>query len=592
MSDSKESQILPPIPTSPSERKNKEKNVVSLATSSMNEQLLNSKILQEEIELPKIVQNMTTATITTTTNTGGMQDVSLKDNDTSSNDKKKVIAKEASGKTSSKTKHVEVVKTNVTKKGNSEVFIRIRPIVRDGGGHDQDGSRVAKVLDGWDEKSVTINTAYLFSEGSTIYKFPEKVLGPEADQETVFNAILPTYISSFTSIDGHNVVLIAYGQTGTGKTHTMFGTDESLKISNISSIHKDWGILPRTVASTFEICNSQSAFSFILTASAVEFYLGQCYDLLNNHTILEIDTATAQPLGMEFIQIENLNDLFQYINIVKQMRTSCTTRMNQASDEHEGSSRSHCALILRLYSYVKDTKNVYQSTFTVFDLAGAERPNKVGVKERQSKQNKPSGPSSFTSTNASSSSSSTEITDSGALMGVWRIEGERQKGSIDLAMQVRRQANQPEYLALQAQVINYELHELRSQVYLASEQHKKKKSYTPPTAACYLGSTLCGSYRTGMIVTLSQAPQNGWETWFSLTYGTTLAELEVRLKKRKTNGKLDKLMNEVEKEKETKAQAIAVEPAMDHPSRKFYGKKVAAFKETEVFLRILNLLKE
>ena len=518
----------------------------------------------------------------------------------------------------SNVKSVEVVETKVKKKGNSKVFIRIRPVVRDGGGHDQNGEGVAKVLDTWDEKSVTINTAYMFSEGATIYKFPEKVLGPEVDQELMYNTMLPDYVSSFTALEGHNVVFLAYGQTGTGKTHTMFGTDDSLKISNpdLNAIDKDWGILPRVVVSTFQICNARSSScKFFLIASAVEFYLGQCYDLLDGHKVLDVDMATSQPLGMEFMEIENMNHLFQYIKAVKQMRTSCNTKMNQASDQHEGSSRSHCALILRLYNLEKESKKFYQTSFTLLDLAGAERPNKVGVSERKTKKevSKAATSSSSSSSNSNSTATTTTTTaigtsknskndnqdllTSGPLMAVWTVEGERQRGNDILAVQMRAQANQPEYLAMQAQLINFELQELRTLALQASEAHKANKKYSPPTsnytqAIRFVASNLDGSCRTGMVITLSQAPQNGWETWFSLNYGTTLAEIEVKLKKRKTLGKLQELIKEAEKDKENKAQEIAVEPAEGHPSRKYYGKKVAMFKEAERFLRILNLFIE
>jgi hypothetical protein len=32
-----------------------------------------------------------------------------------------------------------------------------------------------------------------------------------------------------------------------------------------------------------------------------------------------------------------------------------------------------------------------------------------------------------------------------------------------------------------------------------------------------------------MIIAISMAPQNGWETWFSLNMGTNLAKLAVRI---------------------------------------------------------------
>ena len=41
----------------------------------------------------------------------------------------------------------------------------------------------------------------------------------------------------------------------------------------------------------------------------------------------------------------------------------------------------------------------------------------------------------------------------------------------------------------------------------------------------------CGDALMTMIINLSQAPCNGWETWFSLNYGRNLSKLEINVKK-------------------------------------------------------------
>jgi hypothetical protein len=45
-------------------------------------------------------------------------------------------------------------------------------VVYDGSGHDQNGEKVAKSLDAWTDKSVTLNTQYMFSKGNSVYNFP------------------------------------------------------------------------------------------------------------------------------------------------------------------------------------------------------------------------------------------------------------------------------------------------------------------------------------------------------------------------------------------------------------------------------------
>lgn len=60
----------------------------------------------------------------------------------------------------------------------------------------------------------------LFSDDESLtnqYVF-DHVFGPYDDNKSVFNSILPLLKSS---MEGHNVCLIAYGASGSGKTHTM-----------------------------------------------------------------------------------------------------------------------------------------------------------------------------------------------------------------------------------------------------------------------------------------------------------------------------------------------------------------------------------
>jgi len=66
----------------------------------------------------------------------------------------------------------------------------------------------------------------MFSKGENSYKFPKKVLDPEMTQQQVFEEVEPL-INEYISLPGRNAMLLAYGQTGTGKTHTIFGAKEA-----------------------------------------------------------------------------------------------------------------------------------------------------------------------------------------------------------------------------------------------------------------------------------------------------------------------------------------------------------------------------
>ena len=70
-----------------------------------------------------------------------------------------------------------------------------------------------------------------------------KVVLPESSQQEMYRIVAAQYDEAVTN-QQHNVMLLAYGQTGTGKTHTMLGPRESLKSD---TEHPDWGIFPRFI---------------------------------------------------------------------------------------------------------------------------------------------------------------------------------------------------------------------------------------------------------------------------------------------------------------------------------------------------------
>ena len=55
----------------------------------------------------------------------------------------------------------------------------------------------------------------------SLYQF-DQILSPDTTQEDVFRSVLPLITAA---LNGYNTTIAAYGQTGTGKTHTMLGVD-------------------------------------------------------------------------------------------------------------------------------------------------------------------------------------------------------------------------------------------------------------------------------------------------------------------------------------------------------------------------------
>lgn len=71
-------------------------------------------------------------------------------------------------------------------------------------------------------------------------------------------------------LDGYNVCIFAYGQTGTGKTFTMEGTEQNR------------GVNYRTLEKLFDIARERSeSFSYDISVSVLEVYNEQIRDLLS-----------------------------------------------------------------------------------------------------------------------------------------------------------------------------------------------------------------------------------------------------------------------------------------------------------------------
>ena len=62
-------------------------------------------------------------------------------------------------------------------------------------------------------------------------------------------------------------MLLAYGQTGTGKTHTIFGRAEAAVTTDAES---EWGLFPKVVNNTLKAMEGKK---FYLQIQAMEFYI-------------------------------------------------------------------------------------------------------------------------------------------------------------------------------------------------------------------------------------------------------------------------------------------------------------------------------
>lgn len=432
------------------------------------------------------------------------------------------------------------VKLDMTKGGlvKSCVFARLRPFSTDGTGHAADSEEVDQKIEKFDASNIWLTGKK--TKKTKKYDFAKSIFLPEASQQDVYEGIMADLFPAW-SVQNKNVMLFAYGQTGTGKTHTMFGSTESLQSD---APHPDWGLFPRLVHGCIQQMDKVKELwptvRWKLCASGLEFYLGMAFDLLYEKVPVMIG-PDSKPVGANYMVIEKVSDLKAFIEQVYNNRTVASTAMNK------GSSRSHCGLILTLHQAGDDADgsvtgspitDAYSSTsFTLFDLAGSERVGKTGGK---------------------------------------RMNAMEAIGTI----QCGKPLPKDQITGAQGTIINYELSMLSTEVIKAADCYTNKKKYAKPKTLVtdtvkVVGGVLDGHAVCGMIICISQAPSNGWETWFSCEMAEQLAKLKAPSIDEKIRLRADEIKG-VQKKIDTAEQELAKNPnAKFAPMRKgmVYGMK-------------------
>ncbi|GIQ85414.1 kinesin-like protein [Kipferlia bialata] len=100
----------------------------------------------------------------------------------------------------------------------------------------------------------------------------DHIFGPTSTQQAVYHVAARPVVEDV--MQGYNGTIFAYGQTSSGKTHTMQGPD----IDNPD----DRGIIPRIISHIFEaIGGSKAHLEFTVQVSYVEIYNEKIRDLLD-----------------------------------------------------------------------------------------------------------------------------------------------------------------------------------------------------------------------------------------------------------------------------------------------------------------------
>lgn len=106
----------------------------------------------------------------------------------------------------------------------------------------------------------------------------DHAFGPGASQQQVYDSTARDLVDS--ALAGYNATLFAFGQTGTGKTHTMEGGSGAGTSGSASGLPPEAGIIPRTFGQIFAAIDASQDQTFLVRASMLEIYNEEIRDLL------------------------------------------------------------------------------------------------------------------------------------------------------------------------------------------------------------------------------------------------------------------------------------------------------------------------
>lgn len=252
----------------------------------------------------------------------------------------------------SHTKLSENLENNEKSSENLGIFIRIRPFLKQESEKRGDFLRVSPPS----TLQITDSEHQTFRQWEFHEVFPEN-----STQKYVFSRTCAPMIDSV--LRGFNASIFVYGQTGTGKTHTM---GLLTRISENSE-----GLVPCSLRYLFKSLENKPRSSWEMSLSFYQLYLDEIHDLLNpfqgKSLIIkeDLENNEAYIKDLTTVCVENVSQALQLINAGLNFRYTRATKSNDTS------SRSHVVLTVHLLR--KEGKNTWFSKANFVDLAGSER---------------------------------------------------------------------------------------------------------------------------------------------------------------------------------------------------------------------------
>nr|XP_043905495.1 centromere-associated protein E isoform X4 [Solea senegalensis] len=257
-----------------------------------------------------------------------------------------------------------------------KVCVRVRPLIAREESVPSEDAEPVQLFWKTDKKSV-----HQIDDGNTTKSFSfDRVFAAEETTNHLYQDIAKPLVVS--TVEGYNGTIFAYGQTSSGKTFTMMGSDHIP------------GVIPLAVEDVFQTIKNCPKKEFLLRVSYMEIYNETVTDLLVDswkRKPLEVREAIHKNIYVADLTEELVTSPAQalaWIRKGEKNRHYGKTKMNQRS------SRSHAIFRMILESRERSEPGsgenadgaIIVSHLNLVDLAGSERASQTGAEGTRFKE--------------------------------------------------------------------------------------------------------------------------------------------------------------------------------------------------------------
>ncbi|XP_033328960.2 kinesin-like protein Klp61F [Megalopta genalis] len=266
------------------------------------------------------------------------------------------------------------------RKQHIQVFVRVRPT--------NDAERAGKsvtVVDTVSNRELVIREKPC-DKRTKKFTF-DRVFGTFSKQLEVYNVVLRPLLEEVLA--GYNCTVLAYGQTGTGKTFTMEGFDNNPMLN--WQADSNVGIIPRSLSHLFDELRTLGVQEYSVRVSFLELYNEEVYDLLSVNDgaakirIYEDSTKKGAVIinGLEEVTIYNKSDVYKILQKGSEKRQTAATLMNA------NSSRSHTIFSITVHikeNTIDGEELLKTGKLNLVDLAGSENIGRSGAVDKRARE--------------------------------------------------------------------------------------------------------------------------------------------------------------------------------------------------------------